>query len=286
MVDVGPDHPAYLLALLPESPLYSYSDIETASQRPGLRAQVELQLAHFVSRDELPLAEELLLSIGAKGLVVAVSFERFAWTMILSGNFVRVADALRQSAESGMGLSVTVADTYRELDIYSLVRTRSSGRTSEIYLAVLNPGALAASPDPDALREVWDRHQDGGELPRTLAAMVEDWGLSNLFQSVQVHSFGGGVGAEDTPINKARFVAFHANTVDDTTAALRFLQQFEDEEQATQAVAWLNEQPEPHWKNIGWGETTAIDQWRQSGATVYGEAVVPDESLPGLVQGN
>ena len=73
---------------------------------------------------------------------------------------------------------------------------------------------------------------------------------------------------------------------EDSTTTLRALQQYDNEEQAAAAVAWLNEQPEPHLRDIGWGGSATIDQWRSKGSTVYGEATVPDEYVPALVQGN
>ena len=67
---------------------------------------------------------------------------------------------------------------------------------------------------------------------------------------------------------------------------LRAMQQYDSEEEAVEAAGWLQEQTEPQWRNIGWGASATIDQWRQRGATVYGEITVPDGDVPGLVQGN
>ena len=45
--------------------------------------------------------------------------------------------------------------------------------------------------------------------------------------------------SKESPINAARFYAFHATLGEDSATTLRALQQYDDEEQA--AVAWLNE---------------------------------------------
>ena len=169
-----------MLALLPDSELYAYINLKTVSQRSDLMEHVEFQLSHFVSLDELPFAEELLVSVGADALLLSTPFRTYQWAIVLLGDFTRLSDALRTSAESGGGLSVSIIDTHREIDIYALVRTKSTGRQSEIYLTVLDPETLAASPDADSAREIIDRHIDGGELPQGLAAMVEDWGLSDF----------------------------------------------------------------------------------------------------------
>ena len=282
LVEVPPDHPAALLALLPDSMMYAYINLETVWQRPDLQEHVEFQLAHFVSLNELPFAEDLLMSVGADVLLLSSPFRTYEWAIVLQGDFTRLAEVLRTSAESGVGLSINVIDTHREIDIYGLVRTKSSGRQSEIYLTVMDSEALAASPDHDSVREMIDRHIDGGRLPEDLATLVEDWGLSDFLEAFPMEGNGG----QERPTDAASVFAFHAELSDGSTTTLRALQQYDDEEQAAAAVAWLNEQPEPHWRNIGWGGSAPIDQWRRKGSTVYGEAVVPDEDMPALVQGN
>lgn len=282
LVEIPPDHPAAQLALLPDSMMYAYINLETVWRRPDLQEHVEFQLAHFVSLDELPFAEELLVSVGADVLLLSSPFRTYEWAIVLQGDFTRLAEVLRTSAESGVGLSIDVIDTHREIDIFALVRTKSSGRQSEIYLTLMDSEALAASADHDAVREMIDRHIDGGRLPEDLAILVEDWGLSDFLEAFPME----GSVSEDRPTDAAWVFAFHAELSDGSTTTLRALQQYDDEEQAAAAVAWLNEQPEPHWRNIGWGGSAPIDQWRRKGSTVYGEAVVPDEDMPALVQGN
>ena len=259
--------------------MYAYINLETVSKRPGLREHVEFQLAHFVSLDELPFAEELLVSVGADALVISSPFRTYGWAIVLRGDFARLADALMGSLQSGSGLSVSIIDTHRGVDVYALVRTKSSGRQSEIYLAVMDAETLGASPDPDGVRDMIDQHIDGGQLPKGLAAMVEDWGLSDFLEAFPSESFDD----QARPIDAARIYAFHAELADGSATVLRSLWQFDDEEQAKAAVAWLQEQTESRFRR---GDSVSIDEWRQKGATVYAEATVPDEDVPGLVQGN
>ena len=281
-VEVPPDHPAAVLALLPDSRMYSYINLETVSQRPDLQEHVEFQLAHFVSQGELPFAQELLVSIGAEALLLSSPVRTYGWAIVLLGDFTRLAEALRASAQSGGGLSVSVIDTYRDIDIYALVRTKSSGYQTEIYLTVLDPETLTASKDPDSVRDVIDRHKDGGQLPKGLPAMVEDWGLSDFLEVFPNEAFDD----QGSPTDAGRVYAFHVELADESTTILRALQQFDDEEHAVAAAAWLNEQTEPRFRRIGWGSSVTIDGWRHSGSTVFGEATVPDEDVPDLLLGN
>ena len=283
MVEVSPDHPAALLSLLPDSGMYAYINLETVSKRPDLEEHVEFHLSHFVSFDEVPFAEELLVSIGADALVLSNPFQFHGWAMVLAGDFARLAEVLSAAAQGGGGLSVSVVDSHREIDIYSLLRTRASGYQTEIYLAVVDSETLAASPDPDAVRDVVDRDIDGGQLPKGMAAMVGAWGLSDFFEAFPIQGAGG----QGRPTDAATVNAFQAELAEGSSSVFRAFRQFDDEEQAAAAAAWLNEQDEPRYREIGWGDSVAIDdQWQVGGKTVYGEVTVSDEDLPYLVQGN
>ncbi len=283
MVEVSSDHPAALLSLLPDSGMYAYINLETVSKRPDLEEHVEFHLSHFVSFDEVPFAEELLVSIGADALVLSSPFRTYEWAIVLSGDFTRLAEALTMSAQAGTGLSVRVVDSYRDIDIYSLVHTGASGYETEIYLAVVDSETLAASPDPDAVRDVVDRDIDGGQLPKGMAAMVGAWGLSDFFEAFPIQSAGG----QGRPTDAATVYAFQAELGEGSSSVFRAFRQFDDEDQAAAAAAWLNEQDDPRYREIGWGDSVAIDdQWQVGGKTVYGEVTVSDEDLPYLVQGN
>ena len=97
------DHPAAPLALLPvDASSFTFVDIESVGQRLAFQDDVEFQLSHFVSGDEIPFAEELLRSIGARSLALSSSHDRFEWACVLRGDFAQVQSVLRQAAESGL----------------------------------------------------------------------------------------------------------------------------------------------------------------------------------------
>ena len=286
-VEISQDHPGVLLSLLPsDTILYTFVNIETATGRPELTEHVEFQLGHFVSMEELPLAQELLIAMGARAIVLSSLTSRGQWACVLQGDLSLVGVALEEGALTGAGLSVNKVDTHRGVDIFALVRTRDSGGQSEIYLAVLSPETLAASPDHETVREIVDRQQDGGLLPRALARLVEDWGLSDFLQAFVLEGIAGNIGPPGSPLNLTRISAVHATLGEDSTTTLLGLQQYDREEQAEAATDWLNEQEDSRWRDIGWGSSAVIDEWRHQGATVYGETEVPDEDLPAIVQGN
>ena len=282
MVEVSPEHPAAALSLLPDSMMYAYINLETVSQRPDLQEHVEFQLSHFVTLDEVPFAEELLTSIGADALLLSTPFRTLEWAIVLVGDLSRLEDALRMSAEAGGGLSVSVVDTHRDIDIYALLRTKSSGRESEIYLTVLDSDSVAASPDLDTVQEIIQRHIGSGRLPEGLAGMVNAWSLGDFLMAFPNESYDN----QSEPIKARRIYAFQAELMDGSSSVFRALQRYDDEEQAAAAAAWLQEQTEKRFFRIGWGDSVPIVGWQQDGRTLIAEATVADEDLPHLVQGN
>ena len=286
-VRVPSDHPSAPFAMLPANSLiYTHINIESTKSRPDLREHVEFQVSHFVSEDQLPFAEELLAGLGVRTLTLSRPHERYEWACILRGDMSLIASALSSFSETGEDLSVSVIETSAWTDIYALVRTRSSGRQSEIYMAVLDDETLAASPDYPALFDVVARSREPLQLPHALSSLVKEWGNGDFLQVVNAAFFGLGATAQGTPLDRQRLFAFHATLAEDSTTVLRAIQQYDDEEHASEAAKWLQQQDEPRWRNIGWGSTATVDQWRQRGATVYGEVTVPDADVPGLVQGN
>ena len=279
------DHPAAPLALLPvDASSFTFVDIESVGQRPAFQDDVEFQLSHFVSGDEIPFAEELLRSIGARSLALSSPDDRFEWACVLRGDFAQVQSALRQAAESGVGLSVSIIETHRQVEIFALVRERASSE-SEVYLTVLDEQTLAVSPDLDAMREIINRLQDSLSLPETLAMMLQDWGLPNYLQVFKAEIGTGGI--QSSPIEAVKLYGVHATLGEEAATVLRFLFQFDDEEQASAAAAaWLGEQEEPHYRNAGYGSGVQVDRWRASGPTVYAEVIVPDEDVLELITPN
>ena len=286
-VQIPLDHPSAPLAVLPvNSLIYTHIEMESVASRPDLQEHVEFQLAHFVSEDQLPLAKEVLAGSAVRTLTLSRPHERYEWACILRGDMALIASALLSASDSGDGLSVSVIETFAGTDIYALVRTRSSGRQSEIYMAVLDEETLAASPDYPALFDIVARSREPLQLPHALSLLVQEWGTGDFLQVLNIAFFGLGATAQGTPLDRQRLFTFQATLAEDSTTVVRAIQQYDDEVHANEAANWLAQQDEPRWRNIGWGSSAMVDLWRQKGATVYGEVTVPDADVPGLVQGN
>ena len=264
---------------------FIFVDIEAAMQRSAFRESVEFQLGHFVNLDEIPLAEELLRSIGVSAMALGDFYTGSEWACILSGDFALVQGALRLAAavDSGAGLSAGMIDAHRDVEIFSLVRkTRRS--EIQVYLAILDRNMLAASQDLELVKEIIDRHRDGLSLPQSFAAMLEEWGHPDYLDALRL-----GSDPNQTlpgPLGAAKYYAFHAKLEENANTTMRALQQFSDDDQAAIAAAWLGEQEDAFWRRIGYGNGARIDQWRAKGQSVYGEANVTDEDFLALIQPN
>ena len=272
------------LAMLPEGQSLIYINMETAAIRPAFQEDLEFQLSHFISMDELPFAEGWLRSVGTRSLALSHPYDRTGWACVLEGDYTKVHRALEQAAASGMGFSVNLAETHRQVDRFALIRLRASGRESQIYLAVPDPETLAVSPDLQTVQEMIDRRKDGRNLAEPLSAILKDWGtpdhLQAFAQEVSEPS------AQSNPMYAIQGVVLHATLEGDSETKLRFLYQFPDEAQAMSGHAWLEQQTDPSWLNVGFGAQVQIDQWGQRGRTVYGEATVSDEEVLDLIVAN
>ena len=284
--DFTSNDPASLLAMLPAgASAFIFVDIEAAMERSAFRESVEFQLGHFVNLDEIPLAEELLRSIGVSAMALGDFYTGSEWACILSGDFALVQGALRLAAsvDSVGGLSADMIDAHRDVEIFSLVRNTSRSEI-QVYLAILDRNTLAASQDLEQVKEIIDRHRDGLSLPQSFVAILEEWGRPDYLDALRL-----GSDPNQTlpgPLGAAKYYAFHAKLGENANTTMRVLQQFSDDDQAVAAAAWLGEQEDAFWRRIGYGNGAEIDQWRAEGQSVYAEAEVADEDVLGLTQPN
>ena len=113
-VEIPQDHALAAFAMLPaDSLIYAYINIETTSIRPDLREHVEFQLGHFVSQDELPFAEELLSTAGARALTLSIPFEGYEWACVMQGDLSMIASALSAGGGPDNGLSASLSKLIR-----------------------------------------------------------------------------------------------------------------------------------------------------------------------------
>ena len=264
---------------------FIFVDIEAAMERSAFRESVEFQLGHFVNLNEIPLAEELLRSIGVSAMALGDFYTGSEWACILRGDFALVQGALRlaAAAESVGGLSASMIDAHRNVEIFSLVRkTRRS--EIQVYLAVPDRKTLAASQDLELVKEIINRQRDGLSLPQSFVAILEEWGRPDYLDALRL-------GSDPNltlpgPLSAAKYYAFHATLGENATTTMRALQQFNDDDEAAAAAAWLGEQEDAFWRRIGYGNGAEIDQWRAKGQSVYAEAKVADEDMLDLIQPN
>ena len=124
------------------------------------------------------------------------------------------------------------------------------------------------------------RRLDGGSLPQPLAVMLDDWGLPDHFHAYDTSAVGGG---QSTPLDATKFYAVHVTLEEDENTTLRLLYQFDSDDQASEAAAWLQEQTEPRFRAIGYNKRMQHSQWAQRGPTVHAHITAPDEDALDLI---
>ncbi len=280
-----PDELAALLAMLPaNTSQFSFVNIETVMRRPPFQEVLEYSLEDFIGSNEKAPSEELLRSAGVSALVLGNTRD-YEWSCILRGDFTMIQEALSQAAmESGASPYTKLVENHRNVEVFGVFVDRTHAPVDELYLVMPDRQTLILSKDLDRAREMVDRRLDSVGLPEPLAMMLGDWGSADYLQIFEMEGDSGD--AQSRPIDASEFLVIHATLEEDATTRLRVLQQFGDETQAALAAAWLQEQTEPRWRNIGYGTGVQVEQWLQKGPTVYAEVAVPDEEVLGLIMSN
>ena len=196
-------------------------------------------------------------------------------------------DALRRaSTGSGDSPHTELVETRGEVEIYGVFLDRSHGPRDQLYLALPDLETLALSKDLHRVREMVDRLQGGLRLPHALNILVEDWGLPDYLHVFDVESYRETNDRSSPMSQPAEFMKFygvHVTLADDLTTTIRMLQQFDNEQRASAAAAWLQAQTEPHYRTIGYRKKVMHSQWTQRGPTVYAHITVPDEDSLDLI---
>ena len=151
----------------------------------------------------------------------------------------------------------------------------------ELYLAVPDAETLALTKELDRAREMVERRLDGGTLPQPLAVMLDDWGLPDYFHAFDTAAYG--FGGQPNPMDATKFYAAYVTLEEDENTTLRLLYQFDSDDQASEAAAWLQEQTESHFRTIGYNKQMQHSQWMQKGPTVHAHITVPDEDALDLI---
>ncbi len=273
--------------MLPEnSAQLIFADVEALTQRRAFNEILEGTLRSFVRSNEKAPNEELLRASSIDAVVVGFDRE-WGWSCILQGDFRLTLDALRRaSGESGKSPYTELVEIRGDVEIYGVFADRSHGPRDELYLALPDLETLALTEDLHRMREMVDRRQGGLSLPHALAVMLEDWGLPDYLHVFDVENYRDNSDRSSPMSHPAEFMKFygvHVTLADDLTTTIRMLQQFDNEQRASAAAAWLQAQTEPHYRTIRYGKTVMHSQWTQRGPTVYAHITVPDEDSLDLI---
>ena len=279
-VEIPPDHPAALLAMLPsDAAQFVFANIETAMERPVFREELEYGLEEFVDDEKSPGAE-LFRASGVTAMVLGYNLD-YDWYCILRGDFTLMQEALKLATTiSGDNPSTELIEEHQGVEIFGVFLERSYAQRDVLYLAMPYQDTLVLTKEFEPMKEMVGRRLDGGSLPQPLAVMLDDWGLPDYIHAYDTAAVGGG---QSTPLDATKFYAAHVTLEENEDTTLRLLYQFDSDDQASEAAAWLQEQTEPRFRTIGYNKRMQHSQWTQKGPTVHAHITAPDEDALDLI---
>ncbi len=272
--------------MLPESTTeFTFANIETVLERRAFQEYLEYYLEDFVGANEKAPSESLLRSAGITALALGSYPERSEWYCVLRGDFTLIREALSMAVTiSGANPFTDLVEVRQGVEIFGVFRDDGYHPLDELYFVMPDMGTLAMTKDLEGAREMADRWLDGAGLPDSFVRMLRDWGRADYLNIYSAGNQGGNT--PSSPLDAIKLSGFHVTLGQAATTAIRSLNQFADEEQATTAADWLNEQTEPYYRKIGFYPSVRIESWQHRGATAYAEGVVPDEVVLDVIFGD
>ena len=266
---------------------YLFANIETIMQRPAFQESLEYALDDFVGANEKAPSEALLRSSAITALAFgsARGDESSEWYCVLRGDFTLINEALSIAAMmSGDNPFTELVEVHLGVEIFGVFFDDGYHALDELYLVVPDMNTMALTKDLDGAREMAERWLAGSELPTAFARMLRDWGRVDYINAFRVDRQVGS--APPSPLDTVEFGGIYVTLLPDSTSAVGELRQLGSGEQAEAAAAWLNEQPEPYYRRIGYSPGFRIEQWEYRESIVYGHGVVPDDYVERVIGSN
>ena len=160
---------ARLLRGLPtDSAQFAFAEVDLVLQRPGMREEVEYGFDELRKRSRGLIDTDFLVDAEIKSIAVGINDENESATVLL-GNFDGFLEALRKApslvAARGRFDPPGTIDPHRGLELFVFPYYW------DLFVALPDSDTLLLADSPELLRELIDRHFDGGELNEHLAGL-------------------------------------------------------------------------------------------------------------------
>ena len=272
---------ATLLSGLPaDSAQFAFAEVDLILQRPCMGEEVEYSFDELRKRSRGLIDTDFLVDAAIKSIAAGINDENESATILL-GNFNGFLEALRESHslvdDRGRFDPPGTIDPHRGLELFVFPYYW------DLYVALPDSDTLLLADSPELLRELIDRHIDGGELNEHLAGLfthVErvDFLFARTWDATDASP---NEGSSRTPPN----IYAHAGFLneDETSTVYAYA---EHTEEAIAKEFFDRQSKEPNLSNMffGYKSDTVIpvgELWKD-GRAIIAKAVVPDKDVSDL----
>ena len=276
------DHPAGLLSgLPPDSPGFVFVEADLVLQRPAMREEVEHGFEILAGRTFGVISAELLAAAGIKSAAFGTTANEYLGAAIVLGSFEGFLEVLREApslAETNSRFDPPgVLDPHRGVELFVFPWY------DDLFIAVPDSDTLLLAESPELLKEIIDRHLDGGELDASLAGLL---GHTNRVDFLVAFSLEAEIDGQDDGSSPPppTFYAHAGFLNEGETSTVYAYMEFAEDAHAEEAIRFVSEQPDLSDLFFGYNSDTIkpVGKLWRDGRAVIAKAVVPDKDVSDL----
>ena len=270
-------HPAGLLSGLPADSLqFIFVEADLVLQRPAMREEVKHGFEILAGRTFGVISAELLAAAGIKSAAFGTTAKYIA-AAIVSGSFEGFLEVLREApslAETdGRFDPPGVLDPHRGVELFVFPWY------DDLFIAVPDSDTLLLAESPELLKEIIDRHLDGGELDASLEGLLSHTDRVDFLVAFSLEAEGDG--SSPPP---PTFYAHAGFLNEGETSTVYAYMEFAEDAHAEEAIGFVSEQPDLSDLFFGYNSDTVkpVGELWQDGRAIIAKAVVPDKDVSDL----
>ena len=156
-------------------------------------------------------------------------------------------------------------------------------RYDDLFIAVPDSDTLLLAECPELLKEIIDRHLDGGELDESLAGLLSHTDRIDFLVGFSLETEGAGQG-DGSSLAPSTFYAHAGFLNEGETSTVYAYLEFEEEAHAEEAISFVSEQPDLDDLFFRYNSDTVkpVGELWQDGRAVIAKAVVSDKDVSDL----
>ena len=275
------DHPAGLLSGLPSDSFhFIFVEADLVLQRPAMREEVEHGFEILAGRTFGVIGAELLAAADIKSAAFGITGAAGA-AIVLLGSFETFLGVLREApslAETNSRFDPPgLLDPHRDVEMFVFPWY------DDLFIAVPDSDTLLLAESPELLKEIIDRHLDGGELDASLVGLLSHTDRVDFLVAFRLETEGAGQGDGSSPAPPTFYA--HAGFLNEGgTSTVYAYMEFAEDTHAEEAINFVSEQPDLSDLFFRYNRDTVKpvgDLW-QDGRAVIAKAVVPDKDVSDL----